>query len=228
VPSLRTSPLPETLLLPLAVAVVVLAALVVATELWLRHRGVQRAADRLADAMGAAVELRVVGRPLLRHMVRRHLPAATIVATDVPLRDGQATLNRLQVDLADLRVTGGPGEEHRLTADAGRFQARLLTAELLALVELPPYLVGMSLRPRGLRLQTIGGVYVDAVVDVDPTSLTIRPVTSVLRLLPQSGFRIPLPALPFGATIEAIELHDGRVEASGTLDHDRLWIRLES
>lgn len=205
----------------MGVVVVVVAAAAVAAEWWLRERGVQAAADRLAEALDASVELHVIGRPLLQHVLRRHLPGVRVVTTSLPIVDGRATLDRLQVDLQDLRLVGR-GDQRHVVATSGRFTTRLASTELRDLVELPPYLMTFDVHPRGLRLQTLAGVFVDASLRLDGDSLLVRPAGSVLRLLPQPQFRLPLPQLPHGASIEGFDLHVGSVDAWGPLDPDEL------
>lgn len=194
------------------VVVVVVAAL--ACEHWLRSHGVQRAADRIAMALDADVELQVVGRPLLWHATTRELPGVTVVADDLPVLQGRATLDRLEVELDTVRLDG---RDHQVTAEAGRFHLTLGNDQLLRMVTLPSYLVTFEVVPEGLRLQTLAGVVVDATVRLDRDGLVVRPASSMLRLLPQPVFRLPLPAWPFGARVEGMKLHTGSLEAWGTM-----------
>jgi hypothetical protein len=205
----------------LAVGIVVLAGLLLVAEPWVRHRGVQEAADRIAEALDADVELHVVGRPLLWHLVRRELPHVVVVADALPVHDGRATLDRLRVELDTVRLVGR-ADDRRVTAEAGRFHLTLTTGELLRMVTLPSYLLGLEVVPTGLRLQTLGGMVVDATVQLDPDSLLVRPASSMLRMLPQPSFRLPLPTWPYGASVEGMTLHLGEVEAWGVLDPTEL------
>lgn len=208
--------------LVVVVVAVGLGAAVVYAEWWARERGVQQAVDRIAHALEADAELHVVGRPLAWHALRRELPEVVVVAEDVPVLEGRASLDRLRVELDTVRLEGRGRDSRRVTAGAGRFHLEVSTPQLLALVTLPSYLVSLEVEPAGLRLQTLAGMVVDASVELERDSLLVRPVSSMLRLLPQPQFRLPLPTWPYGATLEGVRLHAGRVEAWGVLDPDHL------
>lgn len=199
----------------------VLAVAVVLTEAAVRHRLVQLAADRIARALHADVELHVVGRPLLWHLARRHLPRVSVVADDLPVLDGRAHLQLLHVDVDDVRLVDR-AEDRKVVAGAGRFDLRLTDEQLLAMVTLPSYLVSLSIVPRGLRLTTLAGVAVDADVRLAGDGLQVRVSPAVLRLLPQPSFWLPLPTWPYGATVTDIELHDGWLRAWGAMDPEQL------
>lgn len=202
----------------LAAAVVVLA---VGAEWWVRERGVQQAVDAIARSLDANAQLQVVGRPLAWHLLRRELPAVVVVADDLPVLDGRARLHRLRVELDTVRLEG-PRAGQRVTAAAGRFHLTVSTDQLLQLVSLPSYLSSLDVVPTGVRLQTVAGVMVDASVRLEANGLVVRPSGSMLRLLPQPSFRLPLPTWPYGATVEGITLHRDSVEAWGVLDPAQL------
>jgi hypothetical protein len=203
-------------------AIVVLAAVVLlATEWWVRHRAVQEAADRIATAIEADVELHVVGRPLAWRLLRRHLHQVILVADDLPVLEGRARLRRLRIELDNVRLEG-PAEDRRITAAAGRFDLRLDGDQLLPMVTLPPFLMTFSIIPRGLRLMTLAGVTVDASLELAGSALKVRANRGVLRLIPHPTFWLPLPTWPYGAVVDDMLLHDGWLEAWGTLDPDKL------
>lgn len=204
-----------------AVGLVVAVALLLVAEPWVRHRGVQEAADRTAQALGADVELHVVGRPLLWHLARREIPHVTVVAHDLPVLDGQAVLDRLRVELDTVRLAGR-GDDMQVTADAGRFRLALSQEQLASMVTLPSYLSRFEISPRGLRLWTWAGVPVDAAVALEVDRLLVQPTHSVLRRLPQPSFSLPLPVWPYGASLEGIVLHEASLDAWGVLDPARL------
>ena len=203
------------------VCIALLGAVAVGVEWWVREHGVQRSADGLAAIIDADVELHVVGRPLAVHVARRELPEVVVVADGLPVLDGRATLDRLRVELQGVRLLGR-GDDQRVTAEEGRFHLTLGNDQLLRMVTLPSYLVSLDVVPSGLRLHTVAGVAVDATVRLDPDSLLVRPASSMLRLLPQPSFRLPLPRWPYGATVEGVTLHRGSLEAWGTLAPDEL------
>lgn len=204
-----------------AVVVGLLVVLAMGLEWWVRERGVQRSADGLAAVLDADVELHVVGRPLAWYVARRELPEVVVVAEHMPVLEGRATLDRLRVELRDVRLLGR-GDDQRATATDGRFQLSIGNDQLLRMVTLPSYLVSLDVVPTGLRLHTVAGVAVDATVRLDTDSLLVRPASSMLRLLPQPSFRLPLPHWPYGATIEGITLHRGTMEAWGRMDPEEL------
>lgn len=208
------------------VIVVALVGLVVAGEHWLRHRALQQAADRLADHLDADVEVHVVGRPLTPYVVRRHLPSVMIVVRRLPIADGRAELDELVVQLEDLRLVG-TREDPYVAAGAGTFTAHLAGDALTRVVSLPSYLSALSVVPNGLRLLTVAGVAVDARVKLEPTSLLVRPTGSVLRLLPQPSFRLPLPRLPYGARVDDIVLRRDTIDVTGTLDPGHLALAVD-
>ena len=198
-----------------------LAACAWGAEWWVRERGVQRSADGLAAVLQADVELHVTGRPLAWHALQHELSEVVVVAQDMPVLDGRATLDRLRVDLHTVRLLG-KGDDQRVTAGTGRFHLTLGNDQLLRLVTLPSYLVAFEVVPSGLRLTTVAGVSVDATVELDSESLLVRPASTMLRLLPQPSFRLPLPSWPYGARVEGFTLHRGSLEAWGTLDPEEL------
>lgn len=209
-----------------AVAIALLVALAAGAEWWVRERGVQRSADGLAEALQADVELHVVGRPLAWHVARRELPAVVVVAEHLPVLAGRARLDRLRVELHEVRLWGR-GDDQRVTATDGRFQLSLDNDQLLRMVTLPSYLVSLDVVPTGLRLRTVAGVVVDATVHLDADSLLVRPTSSMLRLLPQPSFRLPLPSWPYGARVEGISLHRGTLDAWGTMDPAELVVPVQ-
>ena len=209
-------------MLAVLLVVVLLAAMVAwGVEWWVRERGVQRSADGLAAVLQADVELHVTGRPLAWHTLRRELPEVVVVADDLPVLDGRATLDRLRVELDGVQLLGR-GEDQRVTAQHGRFHLTLGNDQLLRMITLPSYLVSFEVVPSGLRLTTVAGVSVDATVNLDAHSLLVRPASTMLRLLPQPSFRLPLPSWPYGARVEGFTLHRGSLEAWGTLDPGEL------
>lgn len=204
-----------------AAAVVLVLAAAAGAEWWARERGVQQAADRIAGTLDADVELHVVGRPLAWHLLRRELPQVVVVADGLPVLDGRASLDRLRVELDTVRFHGRR-DDPEVTAASGRFHLTLGNDQLLRMITLPSYLLGFEVVPTGLRLQTVAGIDVDASVRLDADSLLVRPASSMLRLLPQPSFRLPLPSWPYGATVEGMTLHRGTIEAWGAMDPDEL------
>ncbi len=205
---------------------VALAAAGIGAEQWLRHRALQQAADRLADHLDADVEVHVVGRPLTPYVVRRHLPSVMVVVRRLPIADGRAELDELVVHLENLRLVGTREDPH-VAAGAGRFTAHLTGDALARVVSLPSYLTALRVIPNGLRLLTVAGVAVDARVHLEPTSLLVRPTGSVLRLLPQPSFRLPLPRLPYGARVDDMVLRRDAIDVSGTLDPGALTLAVD-
>lgn len=207
-----------------ALLVLVVATMIV--ETLARHRLVQLGADRIARALHADTELHVVGRPLLWHLARRHLPRVSVVADDLPVLEGRTRLQRLHVDVHDVRLTVR-GDDRRVMAAGAHFELSLTDDQLLEMVTLPSYLVSLAIVPRGLRLTTVAGVAVEADVRLAGDGLQVRMSPAVLRLLPQPSFWLPLPTWPYGATITEVTLHDGWLQAWGTMDPDKLVFPLD-
>lgn len=198
-----------------------LALVAVVAETVVRHRLVQLAADRTAAALHADVELQVVGRPLLLHLLRRHVPHVVVVADDLPVLEGRARLDRLRVEFDDLRLVDR-ARKRQVAATSARFDLRLAEDELLEMVTLPSYLGSLSIREDGLRLTTLAGVTVDADVRLEGDGLLVQMSRSVLGILPQPSFWLALPTWPYGASIEDVALHDGWLAAWGSMDPDHL------
>jgi hypothetical protein len=194
---------------------------------WLERRVVaeahQRAEAALTEAFGAPVHVDLRGRPILLHLARRHLPSAHLFVRGLPIRKGSAVLARLDVELTGVHLPArGSGDP--ITADAGRFVARLDEAEAIALVELPTGARILRLTQRGFRLaSSLPGVRVDARIDVRDNCLVVRPDRGLLTTLPwPPELVVPLNRLPAGARIEQLRIEGRTLVFSGPLDGQRL------
>lgn len=177
----------------------------------------RRASDRLAAAIGGDVEVHVAGRPLLLALLRGEIPEVRVTARRVPVDEGRIT--RLDVRLRDVRLPRGP---RPLSAADARFEARLSTDDVAALTELPPGVSALRLTGDGLRIHTSPGVSFETSVTAAGGHLLIRADRGVLRILPRAEFRIRLPELPAGATVEHAWVDRGHLHATGPLDGGRL------
>lgn len=210
----------------MSVAVVVgviglLSIAAVVTEWWLRRRLVPLLSRQVSQALRADADLLPDEGSLLTAVVRRFVSHVRLVASDVPLADGQARLQEVVVDLTGIHLQG-PLRKVNPTFDDARFTARLQWADVSPAVPLPSYLKAVDVVSDGLRLTTLAGVIFDAHVELHPGKVRVRPTGSVLRLLPTQNVVIDIPPLPLGARIDEMALGDGTVELVGTLDVDEL------
>jgi hypothetical protein len=220
-----------------AVLVVVVVAVggALLAERWARRRGLELVRARLRDSLGApAVDLSVADGPLLPALLRRPGTVVEVRAVDVPVGDGAllrdlvATIRDVRADLARQVVTTG----------YGTFSATIDERELGNLVRLPGVVARLELRAEGLRVWTVLGVGVDAVVLVHDGALRVVPdpvqVAPLLRLPGVGAFRraiegtgllLELPPLPFDARVEGVRFTTGSVVATGRLEPQDLPLR---
>lgn len=218
------------MLVEILVGLVVVAAITGIGFAWLERKVVAEAHARaeaaLTEAFGASVHVDLRGRPILLHLARRHLPSAHLFVRELPIRQGSAVLARLDVELTGVhlpqRGSGGP-----ITADAGRFVARLDEDQAIALVELPPGARILRLTQRGFRLaSSLPGVRVDARLDIRDNALVVRPDRGLLTTLPwPPELIVPLNRLPAGARIQQLRIEGRTLVISGALDGQRLTER---
>lgn len=207
----------------LLVVLAVLALLVTsgrAVERLLEARAPRVAADRLGALLGLPVEVVAAGRARdwLRH---RRIPVVAVTARDVPVRGGAAHLDRLDVQLRGVRLTG-PRDRRRVVADGGDFQARLSQGQLRLLVDLPPLVRRLDVTDDHVRFVTTGGLVVDARLSAEEHGIVLTPVANPLAKVLPVRLRIPLDDLPAGARVERAVVRDGTVVASGPIDGSRL------
>ncbi|MDX1510134.1 MAG: LmeA family phospholipid-binding protein [Nitriliruptorales bacterium] len=218
------------MLVEILVGLVLVAAVIGIGLSWAERRVVaeahRRAEAALTEAFGVPVHVDLRGRPILLHLYRRHLPSAHLFVQGLPIRKGSAVLARLDVELTGVHLPPrGSGEP--ITADAGRFVARLDEDQAIALVELPTGARILRLTQRGFRLaSTIPGVRVDARLEVRDNCLVVQPDRGLLTTLPwPTEFLVPLNRLPAGARVTGLRIEGRTLVISGLLDGQRLTER---
>jgi hypothetical protein len=204
-------------------------------ERWTRRRGLELARTRLRESLGApAVDLSLEDGPLLPALLRRPGAVVEVRAVDVPVADG-ALLRDLAATIHDVRADLG---RQVLTTGRGTFTATIDERELASMVRLPGVVARLELHAEGLRVWTVLGVGVDAVVLVHDGALRVVPdpvqVAPLLRLPGVGAFRrviegagllLDLPPLPFGARVESVRFTTGSVVATGRLEPQDLPLR---
>lgn len=210
------------LLVALAAVAVTAAAAVWFLERWLRAAGLGRVRTQLGtllqvDEVDVDIEASRLWRAVL---VDRHLRQVRLRAAGVPVRDGRAELAQLDVALEDVRLQGRL-RTPTLVVGAGRFRARIDEEQLSRLIDLPPFIVRVSVDRRGVRLHTIAGMPVAAKLSVRQGQVVVTPTSPVrMGLLPRPGLVFALPELPAGAVVEQLALGDGYLVATGPVAPD--------
>lgn len=201
-----------------AVLLLLLVALLVAAlavEVAVGKVAHDRTERLLAEAFDAPVTVALHGRPLTLDLVRRRIPAADLVAREVPLGDTGGRIGRLDVRLEGVLLPRDRDGEWRV--EQGVFEAHLDSDDLADLADLPPGVEGVRLVDDTVEVRTTAGVRFPASLDVEDGDLVLRADRGVLRLLPTASFRVPLGDLPAGARVRDVALNGGEVTARGVL-----------
>lgn len=222
----------EIVVVTVAVLVLLVTAVTVATELWLRGRGWRLLHRALADRLGAPVDVELADTLLLPVVVGRRDTAVRLHAYDLPVEE--ASLRELTVELHGVRGSGGL-RPRGLVMDGGRFRAVLDERELATLLPLRGVVTRTEVREDGLRLWTVAAVPVDADVIVAGEELLIHPDPAQLskllelpglrpihRLVSDSRVRVPLPELPLNASVRELGFTAGQVEIRGVVPPQQL------
>ena len=176
------------------------------------------------DQLGVPCELHLAERDLLRAaLVRQPVPQVDLHADDVPLGDTGARITTLWVKLDDVALHG-PRLRPEVTAGRGRFVATFLDEAIDGLVDLPPVVDHVWLLGDGLRVNTVAGVAVTCDLGLEGSQVVVRPrlPEPLDRRLPWRRLAHPVPDLPFGATLETLEVDRGQVVATGSLNAEHL------
>ncbi len=184
-----------------------------------------RVKARFEEAVKVPVTVVIAGRPILKHLANGRVPGLHAMAEQVPVRNGAARLERLEVDLVGINVP--PGIENGtatepFSADGGRFAAWISAADLFTISGLAPLVRRMEFRGHAVRLQLPGGAWFDTSFRVKRGDLVVAPSQSLLRALPMSSLTIRLRGLPAGAEVTSVEISHNNLVARGTIDGSRL------
>lgn len=193
----------------LAVAVVVLATADLAFTLlvgWL-------AGKRLTEALGSQVRVVVRGWPASVRLPLGRLGAVELHATEVPL--GDARLRDLEVTLRGVRPATSDGAGLSFRARGGEFVGRLGPDGLRSLASLPNGILDITFDDGRIRLALPGDVGVLAAVGVDEGVIVLRPAGESLGPLSVLRIAFPLEDLPFGATIERVDVEEDALVVEG-------------
>lgn len=200
-----------TLLIWMAVA---LGALLITDALmtwWVRRE----AAGRLEAAIGAPVEVDVRGWPAILRLPLGRLRAVTLRARDVPA--GRTNLRVLEVELHGVRPWLTDGSGWRIGSNGGRFTARLDRDGFRDLAPLPDAVVDVRLVADRVRFELPGGVNVPASVRIEGDVVVLIPDVERLEVLSVLRIAFPLEELPFGASVDEVEVVEGALVFRGTV-----------
>lgn len=193
------------------VAVLLLLGVDAALTWWVR----QTTARRLAEALGAPVEVHVRGWPATFRLPLGRLRNVVLRATDVPA--GRTRLRVLEVVLDGVRPRPTAGGGWEVATTGGSFDARLDPDGFRALAPLPDRVLDVRFVPDRVLFRFPGGVEVAATMSVEDEVVVLAPDVERLDLLSVLRIAFPLEELPFGATVEEVEVVDGAVIVRGAV-----------
>lgn len=201
-------------------AVVVLAVVVgvLGAELGLRKLAGIVADRRLTDAVGADVRVSVRGVFAGLRLLTGRAHEVHALATDVPVRGGEARIRELTVHLEDVDLDL---RDSTLRAVRGGFTARLGGEDVNALAGVPSVVGMVEVGDDVLTLVTRAGIRVAAAIDAEDGDLVVRPVHPIAELT-RFRLRLGLGDLPGGATVRRVEVRGSDVVVRGELDGARL------
>lgn len=201
----------------IALLVVVLAGATVA-DLIITDAAEEAAATRVTQVLGAPSEVALRGFPVsLRLLLGAGVPEAVVSAVGVPLEASpiaaarlEATLRDVTVSIADLR---GPTGTLPVEAGAGTFVADFDAAAVATLLAEPTG-GGQVVLGDGTITVTVGGMPVDGTVALAGSDIVVTPTAVAPGV---TEVRVPLPVLPVGARIEAVEVVPGFLRFRGSV-----------
>lgn len=202
----------------LLIALLLIAALAVGADVLVTRAAEARVAEEVERSMGGEAEVDLRGWPVSLGLLQGQVDEAAINATSVPMRDTGAMLPSLDVLLTGVRlpyVGAGGGE---VSADTGRFSARIDQATLTDLIARAGAGDVAQVQIAGDSLQVvIGGVAIELDVVARDGALVVRPVNGLLSAV--SGEQVvPLQGLPAGTTLEQARIEDGALVLEGPVD----------
>ena len=197
---------------------VVLGIALVGAELALRFTAARVADQYLSRAIGADVRISLHGPFAGLRILTGRAEEVDGVASDVPIRAGDALIGRLEVRLLDVELSLG---ERRLRAVHGEFTARIPEGELAALAGVPSAVGSITIKDGTLKLVTAAGVGVAADLDAEDGDLLVKPTNPIAELA-RFRLRFSVGELPAGATIHSVSIQDSEVVVRGDLDGSRL------
>lgn len=193
------------------VGVLLLLGVDAALTWWVR----QAAARRLAQAVGAPVDVHVRGWPATVRLPLGRLRGVVLRATDVPA--GGTRLRVLEVVLDGVRPRPTHGGGWEVATTGGSFSAHLDPEGFRALAPLPDRVLDVRFVPGRVRFRFPGGVEVAATMSVEDQLVVLVPDVERLEVLSVLRVAFPLEELPFGATVEEVEVVEGAVIVRGSV-----------
>jgi hypothetical protein len=202
----------------LAFVVLLVVGALVADPL-LRQAAEERASEQVSEVIGAPADVRLGGSFAGLRLFTGVVPDVEITATDVPIEDSPVSIDRLDLELTNVRVGIDDlrGENEELPdMDEGRFVARIDQQTVSALIRAPRAIADVQLIDGGVALR-VAGLRFDADAEAVNGEVLFSSRQQLLELL---GGRIQLdlsdqPGSPY---VEEVRTDPESMVLSGRLD----------
>ena len=203
------------------------ALLVLAGALFFADQAITSAAERqtaqsVSRALKADAEVDFEGWPITAQMLGGSIDRVTVASQDVPLEQGgrldtlDLVLTDVSVKLNDLRSSGG---KRLPPARKGTFEAELGEASVAGVMQLPD---GVELTlDNGTATVSAGGLEVTAKVAAAGGDIVVSLAGPLARLIGGAEFPIDLSDQPGAPAVEDVEIENGVLTLSGSLEEVR-------
>ena len=200
------------------VVLIVLAVLFFVADQAVTTYAEQRTAANVSEALGTDATVAFSGWPVGARLLLGSIPKAEVDASDVPLDNG-ATLDRLHVELTDVKVDVGDLRENSdqlPPADDGTFTAELTEDSITTMLGVPGDVVQVRLQDGVMQLRA-AGVRVEADVVAEQGDVVVRLRGPLAQLLGGGEVPIDLSDEPGAPEVESVEIRSGVMIVSGRL-----------
>jgi hypothetical protein len=198
--------------------VVILVGGLYALDLSVHAAAERRAADQVEDELGSPVEVTLHGWPVGLRLLTGRVTRAEMTASEVHIEESNATLERLDVTLHDIRVGLA---ELRSPPDvlppsgSGRFEARLSGDATWALADVPRVIADLRISDGAIRLRTpIAEASADVVVRGGAVQIVPRTPVGVLLA---TDVGLDISDQPGAPVIEEAEINGDTLVLRGVL-----------
>jgi hypothetical protein len=201
------------------VLLVVLVGAALVGDVVLRQQAEQRASQRVGEVLEADTDVRIGGfLPGLR-LITGRIPEVRITATDVPLEGAPVSIDRLDLELTNVRVglddLRGANDELP-DMDEGRFVARINQDTVEALIRAPRALASVRLIEGGVALR-VGGLQLEAEARATDGEVVFASRQRLLELLGGS-ISLDLSDQPGSPYVEDVETDSEAMVLRGRLE----------
>ena len=204
---------------------VILAGGLFLGDLAITRAAEQRTAQRVTRALRADSTVDFEGWPVTVRALMGTIPTATVDAIDVPLDNG-ATISSLNVVLSDVDVNvndlrgGGERPRNFPSARSGTFEAELSEESVVGMLRIPKGLVEVSLQD-GAIVMSAAALEVEAEARARDGDVVVSVAGPLARLIGNAEFPIDLSEQPGAPAVEEVDIRDGVMRLSGTLEEVR-------